>query len=96
MALEDLRLLITKHAHEQYGNRVEPISKPALLRACRQQIAERDSYREAEYLHLGGVWWIAEYYGPYVILITCYGRSSFYLPAALRWQRVHKDRVVLG
>lgn len=95
MGLEDLTLRVTKHAFEQYTLRVSPIDIVKLRELLTEQVASGDFIREREYLKLDDVWWVYEIVGPALILITCYGRTHVYIPAALRWAKLHNDRISL-
>lgn len=91
----ELIVRVTDHAYEQYCNRVGYIGRAELRNALQHDIGA-DEYRlEGIYLHIDGVWWICEVVGDVMILITCYGRSDFDLPGAMRWARLHKDRIRL-
>lgn len=95
MRLYELTLFITNHALEQYCNRVEEMQREDLEKLVDSQIQQRDYRREEQFIHLAGVWWVAEYTEAEARLITCYGRTNFDIPAALGWAARHKDRLVL-
>lgn len=87
---------VSRHACEQYLSRVGSITWDALIRLTQQQLAEGPEYDDGNYLLLEGVWWAYERDGDRVTLVTCYGRTSMRLPAAIRWARQHNDRIDLN
>lgn len=95
MKLEDLALFITEHAHEQYCQRVELISRFELHKQVLRQLREEDYRHVGDFLHLDGVWWVVEPKDDCLHLITCYGRTHIDLPAALKWAKLHRDRINL-
>lgn len=95
MKLYELTLHISNHALEQYCNRVRDVSRSELEELVSQQIQNRDYRREEQFVHIAGVWWVAEYTETELRLITCYGLTHFDIPAALAWARIQRDRIVL-
>ncbi|RAV18817.1 hypothetical protein [Paenibacillus contaminans] len=96
MAYVQFRLRISRHAHEQYCKRVEPIDIETLTEQCQQQLDDRNyDYNRKDFIHLAGVWWVYQFVDNEQRFITCYGRTNMNIPYALRWAAVHKDRVDL-
>lgn len=93
---EHVQIRITKHAHEQYCNRVEPMGYEMLNRLCQQQLDDDDyGYNRRQYIHLSGVWWVYELAEQTMTLITCYGRTNLDIPKALEWAARNRDRIDL-
>lgn len=87
-----MELRLTDHAHEQYCDRVEPIDHAALYAMCLQQLRTRDySFRNKEFIHLAGIWWVHNTKRNRMSLVTCYGRTKIDIPRALKWARHHDD-----
>lgn len=88
---------VTKHAHQQYCDRVEAIGKEELQQKIIDQIEQRDFFtRKGEFLQAGGIWWVYELRAGMLVLVTCWGRSDFDLPKAVGWARLHNDRIDLS
>lgn len=88
---------VTKHAHKQYCDRVEAIDKEELQEKITGQIEQRDFHtKQGEYMQAAGVWWVYELRAGMLVMITCYGKSSFDLPKAIGWARLHNDRIDLS
>lgn len=96
MRLYDLALYITRHAHEQYCKRVEDLTRQDLTDRVQHQIDQRDYSKSGDFVHIAGVWWVAEIDELNIRLITCYGLTHIDIPAALAWAARHKDRLVLS
>lgn len=90
-----LIIRITDHANEQYCNRVAQIDRAELRERVQTVVSTGHYRRKGEYAHIDGVWWVCEIVGDVMLLITCYGRSNFDLPRALKWAKYHNDRVLL-
>lgn len=95
MRLDELEFSIEKHAYERYCERVESVTQDELKDLIRTQLLP-GHYRQHGYLQLDGVWWKYSVTGSKITLHTCYGRNHLDLPAAIRWAKRHKDRIVLG
>lgn len=96
MGLEEYTVRVTKHALQQYEARVEPIEIERLRELLTEQVASGDYTRKREYIKLDGVWWVYELVSQVMIMITCYGRTHVDIPSALRWAKLHKDRIDLS
>lgn len=83
-------VMITNHALEQYGLRVEQISREDLQQLLIDQLFNIER-RQGDFIKLDGVWWI------YVdqTFVTCYGRSHLDLPQAIGWAARNNDRIAL-
>jgi hypothetical protein len=93
MALER-EIWLSYHAYERYCERVEPIG----WRELEQLIAElmRSGFRYKDgYIRTGDVWWRGEVTRDHVMLHTCYGVTHIDIPDAIKWAKLHKDRLDL-
>jgi len=95
MSLESLELVIEPHAYERYCERVKPISETELISKLKEDLKKGYRFRKG-YLLTGEIWWKATWEGNVVTLFTCYGRSHMDLPAAIKWAKRYRDRIVLG
>ncbi|MGG1534523.1 hypothetical protein [Brevibacillus agri] len=95
MRLDELQFIVEEHAYKRYCQRVEPVTKEELLSLIREQIRP-GHYRQKGYLLLDDVWWRYSVTDSIVTLHTCYGRHHIDLPAAIRWAKQHRDRIVLA
>lgn len=84
-------VIVTHHALEQYGLRVNPIERFELQDLLQMQLS-RIERRKGDFIRLDGVWWIMV--EPYTF-ITCYGRSHLDLPKAIGWAARMNDRIQL-
>lgn len=91
----ELVVRITDHAHEQYCKRVEQIDRSELRERMTHSINNDGYHKSNDFIHITGIWWVCEVVDDVMILITCYGRTDFDLPRALKWARVHDDRIKL-
>ncbi len=91
----ELIVRVTDHAYEQYCQRVGRIERAELRNLLTSEIQEKNYRKEREYVHIDGVWWVCEIVSDVMIMITCYGKSDFDMPRALKWARVHDDRIRL-
>ena len=95
MGLETKQLVIEKHAYERYCERVELISRKNLHALISEQLHDPGP-RKSGYIQLGGVWWRYSVTDDRITLHTCYGRHHIDLPAAIRWAKRYRDRIILG
>ena len=95
MNLNEMRLELTVHAHEQYTERVSPATFEEIRDACREQLAAGDYRRDGEFIKINDAWWIFTLREERIVLIICYGNSHFDVPRALVWARRHNDRITL-
>jgi hypothetical protein len=95
MRLEELEIRIAGHAYERYCQRVEPVTRQALERSVAEEL-QRGYYRRHDYIQIAGVWWRYSTADGVMTLHTCYGRHHIDLPAAIKWAKRYKDRIVLG
>lgn len=95
MILNEMRLELTVHAHEQFTERVGPSAFEDIRDACREQLAVGDYRRDGEFIKINDAWWIFTVREGKIVLITCYGNSHFDVPRALAWARRHDDRITL-
>ncbi|MGN7470355.1 hypothetical protein [Brevibacillus sp. SAFN-007a] len=95
MRLDELQFSVEEHAYKRYCQRVEPVTREALLSLIGDQL-QPGHYRQKGYLQLDGVWWRYSITNTVITLHTCYGRHHIDLPAAIRWAKQHRDRIVLG
>lgn len=91
----ELIVRVTDHAYEQYCDRVGYIGRAELRNLLTAEIREGDYRLVRQFLHVDGVWWVQETVGDVMLLITCYGRSDFDLPQAMRWAHRFNDRINL-
>ncbi|KIL38318.1 hypothetical protein SD70_27265 [Gordoniibacillus kamchatkensis] len=93
---EHIRIRVSKHAHQQYCNRVEHIAYADLNEQCQRQLDNHQyGYNRRNYIHLDGVWWVYEMDCNTMNLITCYGRTNMHVPKALGWAARNRDRIDL-
>jgi len=95
MQLGQMQLRITKHAHDQYCGRVEPMDMEQLQDRIASCIATGEYARKDEYLQIHDVWWVCDIHGDTITLVTCYGRSMLDLPRAVKWAKMYHDRIDL-
>lgn len=95
MRLENIDLRLTDHAYAQYCKRVGQETREEIRDSVIQALTTGKAYRKAEFLQIDGIWWVFERNGSMIVLVTCYGRSSFDLPAAKKWAHLHNDRIDL-
>ena len=95
MRLDELQVHVSKHAHQQFCDRVGPMGREELSSACADHLERGEYEREDEYLKMGDIWWVFDVNGDRLTLVTCYGILNVDLPAALRWARHHNDRIIL-
>jgi len=95
MRLDELELRIEDHAYERYCQRVESITKQALIDLVTEQLMG-EFYRRRDYIQMNDVWWRYSATDGVLRLYTCYGKHQLDLPAAIQWAKQHKDRIVLG
>lgn len=86
-------IILTRHAHERYCQRVERIDRNDLIAQIRRS---EPAHKKRGYIELAGVWWRYGMRDNTMILYTCYGRHHMDLPAAIRWAKRKKDRINLG
>lgn len=86
---------MTDHAYEQYCQRVERIDRAQLREQVGRVVNSGECHRKREFVQIDGVWWVFEVTGDVMLLITCYGRTDFDIPRALRWAKVQNDRINL-
>lgn len=77
------------------GKRVEEVRCGDLRRQLQEVVDARHFYRKDDFVQIDGVWWVCEIRGAAMVMITCYGRSDFDLPRAVKWARLHDDRIKL-
>lgn len=95
MLLNEMRLELTVHAHEQFTERVGLAAFEDIRYTCRVQLAAGDYRRDGEFIKINDAWWIFTVREGKIVLITCYGNSHFDVPRALAWARRHDDRITL-
>ncbi|MNC01900.1 hypothetical protein D3C75_492590 [compost metagenome] len=95
MMLNEMRLELTVHAHEQFIVRVGQATFEETRDTCREQLATGDYRRDGEFIKINDAWWIFTVREGKLVLITCYGNSHFDVPRALAWARRHDDRITL-
>jgi hypothetical protein len=95
MAFEEYDVRLTDHAYEQYCKRVGPDGREEIRDKVMDLLYKRDYHRKAEYLLVDGVWWVFALREQQMFLITCYGRTHIYVPAAKKWAHFHNDRIDL-
>lgn len=95
MQIDELEVRITEHTYRRYCERVEPIERQALEKWVSEQF-HKEWHRSCDYIQIGGVWWRCTSEDRVLTLCTCYGKSHMDLPAAVKWAKRHKDRIVLG
>jgi hypothetical protein len=84
-------LVVTKHAHEQYCRRVEEIDRNELIRRLKSEIKlDKPPYYLFRALNS---WWVREVNGKTIVVVTCYGNGHMDIPKALRWAKMHNDRL---
>jgi|GEM_PF-1327480 len=88
----DLTLFVSTHAHKQYCDRVEAVEAAVLETRCREQMLAGDHGRPKDgFVQIGGVWWYFEKADDAILLVTCYGKTTMDLPAAIRWLRRQRE-----
>ncbi|MCM3747441.1 hypothetical protein M3223_08745 [Paenibacillus pasadenensis] len=94
---DSLKLYVSNHAHEQYQHRVgERLSRLQLVRVVRRN--QRDGligYQNGNHIQINQVWWAYDRKPQGLLLVTCFGKTTMHLPAALKWAIRHKDRIDL-
>ncbi|AIQ29350.1 hypothetical protein P40081_15230 [Paenibacillus sp. FSL P4-0081] len=95
MRLNEIRLELTDHAHQQFMERAGLATFEEIRDACREQLAAGDYKRDGEFIKINDAWWIFTIREEMIVLITCYGNSHFDVPRALAWARRHDDRITL-
>lgn len=90
-----LIIRITDHAYAQYCQRVGEIDRTMLREHVGKVVNNGECHRSREFVQIDGVWWVFEIAADVMLLITCYGRTEFDIPRALRWAKVHNDRINL-
>ena len=96
MDLSQLEVKLTNHAYEQYCRRVAQVAYDDLREQLRAVMPTRQYYRSYEYLQVDGVWWCYDVEGQELVMVTCYGRTDYNLPLALRWAKRNNDRIDLS
>lgn len=91
----ETQLILTNHAYLRYCERVEPIDRDELTMQL-QQATHHPERIKRQYIQILGVWYRFGRNGNTVTLHTCYGRHVGDLPAAIRWAKLHGDRIALG
>lgn len=86
---------LDQHAYERYCERVEPIGWQELERLV-ADAAQAGCRQKDGYVLIGGIWWRGCVTPELIRLHTCYGRSHLDIPQAIRWARLHNDRIALG
>jgi hypothetical protein len=95
---ENVQLCITHHAYQQYCQRVGAADREEITLHCRQHLQRGDYERSRQnewFIQIGGVWWVYEQEDIVMNLITCYGQTTFDLPAALKWAARNNDQLNL-
>ena len=95
MQFDQMQIHITKHAHDQYCGRVEPMNMEQLQDHIKSSIATGDYERRDEYIQIQDVWWVYVTNSSTLTLVTCYGRSTIDLPRAVKWAQRYRDRIDL-
>ncbi|MNW38170.1 hypothetical protein D3C74_152290 [compost metagenome] len=95
MRLNELKLDLTVHAHEQYKDRVWDVTFTELRGECRDLFTSGDYIRDEQFIKINGAWWVFNLYEESLLLITCYGSSHLDIPRALAWAKKHNDRINL-
>ncbi|RUS42282.1 hypothetical protein [Cohnella sp. AR92] len=91
----ELIVRVTDHAYDQYCHRVGFIGRAELRNLMTSEIAGGNYHKEEQFLLVDGVWWVQEGDDNTMLLITCYGRSNFDIPKAIKWARRNNDRISL-
>jgi len=95
MNVDELKIIVTDHAHRRYCERVNMISKEELENILSADCL-RECYQKDDYIQVDDVWWRFELTEDRLIIFTCYGKHHTDLPAAIRWAKLHNDRIVLS
>lgn len=96
MELSKLTVKLTTHAYEQFCKRVGIVIYDDIREQLRAKVTGGEYYRSYEYLQIDGIWWCYDVDGDELVMVTCYGRSDYDLPVALRWAKRHNDRIDLS
>lgn len=88
-------VVLEKHAYDRYCQRVGPISWRDLEQWIHKQLQHGLRGKDG-YIQIGGVWWRGRVTRDIIHLYTCYGRTHIDIPEAIKWARLHKDRLVLS
>jgi hypothetical protein len=93
---ENVQIGLTTHAHMRYCERVQHISYAELADQCNRQLHEGEyGHNKNWFIHLSGVWWSYSIESDVMNLLTCYGKTTANLPAALKWAHLHNDSIDL-
>jgi len=95
MALDNIQFKLESHAYERYCERVAPVSKTELISKLKEDLKKGHRFRKG-YLLIGETWWRAGWEGKVITLFTCYGRTHIDIPQAVKWAKMHRDRLRLG
>ncbi|MGG6309802.1 hypothetical protein [Paenibacillus macerans] len=95
MRLNELKLDLSVHAHEQYRDRVKDVTFTELKEICRSLLASGEYIRDGQFIQINDAWWVFNLQQGNVLLITCYGSSHLDIPRALAWAKKHNDRIDL-
>ncbi|SDR82367.1 hypothetical protein SAMN05444162_0127 [Paenibacillaceae bacterium GAS479] len=95
---DSAKLFVSNHAHEQYQIRVgEQLSWLQLNRVIRRYQREGlTGYMDGNYIEINRVWWAYRPVRQGILLVTCYGKTTMHLPAALKWAVRHNDLIDLN
>jgi hypothetical protein len=93
---ENVQIGLTIHAHIRYCERVQHISYDELADQCNLQLHVGEyGHNKNWFIHLSNVWWSYSLEGDVMKLLTCYGKTTANLPAALKWAQRHNDSIDL-
>lgn len=95
MQFEDRQVWLSDHAYIRYCERVRDVDRSELHAELEAEIRSGQDYHKDDCIQIAGVWYMYKLGEASITLTTCYGRTNFDLPAALRWQRHNKDRIQL-
>jgi hypothetical protein len=94
MRLDELGVSLRQHAYDQYCARVGAADWKDVYNGIVNGLQHRYQ-RYNEYVAINGIWWVTEVTSDTIHFITCFGKVNYDLPATMRWQAKHKDRVVM-
>lgn len=93
--MKDATLILSYHAWKQYCTRVEEEKPDILEETCREHVRRGNFTTNNELIEIDGVWWAHHVDGDRILLVTCYGKTTMDLPAAIKWAFKHNDRINL-
>lgn len=91
----EYEIRLDRHAYLRYCERVKPIGWQELENKLLDDLNQGKHFKDG-YLFTGGVWWRATRKDNVLVLHTCYGLTHMDIPAAVRWAKLHGDRIALG